>query len=277
MNNNKFPILFIGHGSPMNLIEKNPWTENWKLMTQLVLEKTGRKPKAILMLSAHWYTRGTFLQVDEQPGMIFDMYGFPKPIYELDYPVKTSATLIHRVQELLGAEVTLQANRGYDHGAYAPLLKMFPEADIPVVQLSINGVQDAKYWFETGQKLAPLCEEDILIIGSGDIVHNLRTLNPHMMNDGTVAVKAFEKRILELLHTTDAADGIKGLLNWRAIEGAMDAAESPDHLAPLFYCLGAALGIGLEEGKSLKMPSVNVWNGDFVMGSLSMTSLAWGL
>lgn len=265
----KMPVLFIGHGSPMNLIEDNPWTKEWERM-----ETMTPKPKAILMISAHWFVKTTALQSDEYPGMIYDMYGFPDPIYELKYPAPTSKELIGRVQELLGDRVVLQGDRGFDHGAYAPLLKMYPEADIPVVQLSVNYKLNAREWFELGQLLSPLRNEGVLIMGSGDIVHNLRLINPSMGNTPLPDAEAFEEALLRKINPSQEND-LKGALHWEALPGARVAAEHPDHLAPLFYCLGAVLGQGNVD--DLKLQPYKMSAHDYVWGSLSMTCLSWGL
>ncbi|WP_295787749.1 class III extradiol ring-cleavage dioxygenase [uncultured Veillonella sp.] len=265
----KMPVVFIGHGSPMNLIEENPWTKTWEDMAQKI-----PTPKAILMISAHWYTDKTLLQSDEEPSMIYDMYGFPDPIYELEYGAPTSKALIHRVKDLLGDKVVLQDNRGYDHGAYAPLLKMYPEAQIPVVQLSVNYKLNARQWFALGQLLSPLREEGVLIIGSGDIVHNLRLINPSLGTTALPPAEAFEESLLRKLDPTKDND-LLGALHWEAIPGAKVAAEHPDHLAPLFYCLGAVLGPGSIE--ALALTPYALYTHDYVWGSLSMTSLSWGI
>lgn len=257
------PVVFIGHGSPMNLIEANPWTTEW--------ERLGRelpRPRAILIISAHWYTRDNGVQSDPQPAMIYDMYGFPPPIYELQYPAATSPDLIARVQERLGSEVAAIANRGYDHGAYAPLLKMYPEADIPVVQLSSNAALDARAWFALGQNLAPLRQEGILIIGSGNIVHNLRQLNMAMSNRAYPECVAFDRAIASAVDPQRGND-LAAALHWEELPGASLAAAYPDHLSPFYYTLGAAMGSGDA------LPAVEILTQDYLMGTLSMTSYVW--
>lgn len=265
----RMPVLFIGHGSPMNLIEENPWTKDWEAMAAIT-----PRPKAILMISAHWYTAGSFVQGDEKPAMIYDMYGFPDPIYALQYPAHTSNELIASVQALLGCEVSVKMGRGYDHGAYAPLLKMFPKVDIPVVQLSVNYKADARQWFALGQKLAVLRDEGVLIMGSGDIVHNLRLIDPNMGNTALPQAEDFEETLLRKLDPTKDND-LAGALHWEQLPGAQVAAASPDHLAPLYYCLGAVLGEGAVD--ELTLPPLAISSHDYVWGSLSMTSLTWGL
>lgn len=267
MDTKEMPVVFIGHGSPMNLIEDNPWTNEW-----IEIARHLPKPKAILMISAHWFTDGSFIQDDEEPAMIYDMYGFPDPIYELKYPAKTDKALIARVQKLLGNIVQLKKNRGYDHGAYAPLLKMYPNVDVPVIQLSVNGRDTAEDWFKIGQKLSELRQESVLIMGSGDLVHNLRLVNPKLGNEGIPLAKNFQETILRKVNP-ELENDLDGLLNWQDIEGAATAAEYPDHLAPFFYCLGAVIG----ENNNDVLPPVKIWTNDYVWGTLSMTSLTWGL
>ena len=150
--------------------------------------------------------------MDEKPAMIYDMYGFPDPIYQLQYPAETSKALIERIEERLGAQVAAKEDRGYDHGAYAPLLKMYPDAKIPVVQLSVNYKADAREWFAMGQALSVLRDEGILILGSGDIVHNLRLINPNMGNKGFPEAEAFEEALLAKINPEKEND-LVGALN----------------------------------------------------------------
>lgn len=258
---NRLPVIFIGHGSPMNLIEENPWTVCWEDIASKI-----EKPRAILMISAHWFTEESLIQGDEFPEMIYDMYGFPDEIYEILYPTKTDKDLIDRVQELLGYEVRTEKDRGYDHGAYAPLVKMYPEADIPVVQLSVRNTATAKDWYDIGQKLQPLRDEGVLIIGSGNIVHNLRAVNPRLGDKAYPECVEFEERLLSYL-TADSTDTFEDIFQWNTFTGAQIAAAYPDHLAPFFYCVGAA---GEPEASE---PAVLTQ--DYLWGAMSMTNLVW--
>lgn len=251
----KFPLVFIGHGSPMMIIEENTWSDNWKKLAEKI-----PKPKAILMISAHWYPEETLIQTEDAPKMVYDMYGFPDALYEKVYPAKTSRPLIERVRELLPFEVK-GSDRGYDHGCYAPLFHMYPKADIPLVQLSVNRNLTAEEMMDIGKALAPLREEEVLIFGSGNIVHNLRTLYPQedmVYKPCYHFDQEMKKAILNFDYET--------LKNWKEIEGAELSAEYPDHLSPIFYVMGATT-----EGEP-----VEVVNEDYTRGSLSMTSYLIG-
>jgi 4,5-DOPA dioxygenase extradiol len=250
-------LLFVGHGSPMNIIEDSHWTENWEQ-----LGRTLPSPKAILMVSAHWYTDATYTQGDSNPEMIYDMYGFPQEIYEKVYAAKTSPDLIARVKQLLvGTTEVKTVSRGYDHGCYAPLMRMYPKADIPLVQLSIDARKGTPHWYALGLALKPLRDEGVLIIGSGDVVHNLRAM---VYDEKAIypQCQLFDDAVAEAITTGQIAS----LLNWKKLEGAALSAEYPDHLAPLFYVLGA-----MDPGEP-----VDVFNRDLLYGSMSMTSYLIG-
>jgi len=251
------PLLFIGHGSPVTIIEDSPWTEKWAQ-----LGKTLPAPKAILMVSAHWYIDATYIQADPNPEMIYDMYGFPQEIYEKVYSAKTSPELITRVKQLLEGTAEVKAvSRGYDHGCYTPLMRMYPKAGIPLVQLSIDGRKGTPHWYAIGQALRPLREEGFLIIGSGNEVHNLRAMD---YNEKSIypQCQAFDDALVEAVTSGQVAM----LLDWKKLEGAALSAEYPDHLAPLFYVLGA-----MDSGEP-----VQVFNRDLLYGSMSMTSYLIG-
>ena len=170
---NKMPVLFVGHGSPMNALDaENPFNQGFRRIAQKFA-----KPKAILMISAHWY--GNRLQVTsgERPEMIYDFYGFPAALSQVQYPAPGSPELAGQVRSLLQPEnVEMNPERGFDHGAWAVLKHLYPEADIPVVQLSLNLMQPAQWHFDLAKKLAPLREQGVLVVGSGNIVHNLRAM-----------------------------------------------------------------------------------------------------
>ena len=162
----KMPAVFVGHGSPMIALDHNELTETYRRLGERILAEFG-KPKAILMISAHWYTRGTLVQSAAKPRQVYDMYGFPKELYELKYEPAGCADLTRAVTDLLGEGVEVDDSWGIDHGTWSILVHIFPQADIPVVQLSINGLIDARQSYELGQKLASLREKGYLIMGSG--------------------------------------------------------------------------------------------------------------
>ena len=250
-------LLFIGHGSPMTIIEDSPWTAYWQQ-----LGKNLPTPKAILMVSAHWYTDATYIQGDPNPEMIYDMYGFPQEIYEKVYPAKTSSELIARVQQLLEGITEVKAvSRGYDHGCYAPLMRMYPNAEIPLVQLSIDALKGTPHWYAIGQALRPLRDEGYLIIGSGNEVHNLRAMD---FDENSIypQCQIFDDALVQAVTSGQIAT----LLDWKNLEGAALSAAYPDHLAPLFYVLGA-----MDAGEP-----VQVFNRDLLYGSMSMTSYLIG-
>lgn len=161
----KMPAVFVGHGSPMIALDHNELTETYRRLGERILAEFG-KPKAILMISAHWYTRGTLVQSAAKPRQVYDMYGFPKELYELKYEPAGCADLTRAVTDLLGEGVEVDDSWGIDHGTWSILVHIFPQADIPVVQLSINGLIDARQSYELGQKLASLREKGYLIMAA---------------------------------------------------------------------------------------------------------------
>src|SRR5687768_4692643 len=174
----RMPTIFIGHGNPMNAIEENAYSRAWASLGREL-----PRPKAILCVSAHWYLPATLVTADEKPRTIHDFGGFPRPLYEVQYPAAGDADLCRRMQELLGAD--LNQEWGLDHGTWSVLVHLFPDADVPVVQLSINGLEPFDYHLALGEKLAPLRERGILILGSGNVVHNLRRIDQRMGEQGT--------------------------------------------------------------------------------------------
>ena len=224
------PALFFGHGNPMNALLRNPYTEQWKLIgTQLP------RPKAILCVSAHWYVPDAAVTVSTAPRTIHDFGGFPSELYQVQYPAPGDPELAARVQRLLAPlPVRLDDHWGLDHGTWSVLRHVYPLADIPVVQLSIDETQPAPFHFEIGQRLAALRDEDILLVGSGNIVHNLHAYawGRHAQEpyDWTIS---FENRVRELL----LAGRYKPLIQYESRMGteADLAVPTPDHYLPLLY------------------------------------------
>lgn len=251
----RMPIIFVGHGSPMNLIEESRWTWNWY--------RTGReikKPKGIIMLSAHWYTRGLFVTEQKNPPTIYDMYGFPKEIYDITYDAVNKIEYRDRVKEILQPESELNDDWGYDHGNYSVLHYMYPDRDIPLLQVSINGLEKSKYHYEIGEKLKKLREEGFLIIGSGNIVHNLRQMR--MKEEPFDWAVDFDEKV-NLLVKENKYEEIIALeeedKNFKLI------APTPDHYYPFIAALGAVD----------KEDKVTIFNDEIVGKSLSMTSYLW--
>ncbi|HIT90640.1 MAG TPA: 4,5-DOPA dioxygenase extradiol [Candidatus Merdenecus merdavium] len=253
MKSNKMPMVFIGHGSPLNAIEDNIFTKEWrKLGAQLP------KPKAILMISAHWYTRGTLIQTASTHEMVYDMYGFPEELYQINYPAPGLPELAQRVMDLIQSkDVMGDTSWGMDHGSWSVLVNMFPSADIPVVQLSVDGTAGSKEHYELGKQLSTLREEGVLIIASGNVVHNLRQVSWDE-NSGYPWAVEFDHFIRDAILSGNDQD----VIDFEKHPSAKYAAQMPDHFFPLLYVLGAAHG---DDQRS-------VFNDACVMGSLSMTS-----
>jgi len=249
----KMPVLFIGHGSPMNAIEDNAITQQWKMLGKAI-----PRPKAILSISAHWYTGGSFVQDLEQPEQIYDMYGFPAQLYEVKYPVSGSPVLSRRVKELLGLAVSVDNSWGIDHGTWSVLVHLYPACDIPVVQLSINGNLAPQEYFAMGQALQPLRNEGILILGSGNIVHNLSMIDWNNAG-GFSWADDFDKWVQKCIVEKD----LDRFFQYTKQPHAWQAVPTSEHLAPLFYCLGA-----VQDSKY----NLRIINDVRVLGSMSMTS-----
>ncbi|ALQ37742.1 4,5-DOPA dioxygenase extradiol [Fusobacterium hwasookii] len=256
----KMPVIFVGHGDPMIALKINEMTETLKKIGKNIIEKHG-EPKAILCISAHWYTKDTFIQSTEIPNQVYDMFGFPNELYEVKYPVKGSKELTKDVEKILGNEVKINDDWGIDHGTWTVFVHMFPEAKIPVVQLSVNANLSANKAYKLGEKLAKLREKSYLIVGSGNIVHNLRKIewdNPK----GTQEADKFDRYILENISKREDEKVIK----YEEHEYSNYAVPTPDHFMPILYILGASQG-----------EKPYIFNEMRELGSLSMTSYAFGL
>lgn len=260
MNDKKMPVLFSGHGSPMLALDNNDVTRGLREVGDTVLREHGR-PKAILAISAHWYVKGTYVQQTENPKQVYDMYGFPRELYEFKYPVKGDPALGDRVCELLGDKVAVNNDWGIDHGTWTVLCHMFPNADTPVVQLSVDGRLSGEEIYEIGKTLAPLRDDGYLIFASGNVVHNLRRVEWDNPN-GSPECLAFNEAI-----TKDVvARNDKSVIAYEAVPNAAYAVPTPEHFLPLIYCLGAAEG---------EKPTV--FNNHCELGAIAMTGYAFGL
>lgn len=228
------PVLFLGHGSPMNAIANNPYT---KMLGDL--KRRLPTPRAILCVSAHWMTEGTWLTAMEKPKTIHDFYGFPQELFEVLYPAPGAPQIAEEIQGLV-QEVRLNLDRevwGLDHGAWSVLRHMFPEAKIPVIQLSIYMERPAEYHFKVGQALKQLRERGILIIGSGNIVHNLRKIRWESDAAPYSWAVEFDEWVKEKLLARDFEAVQSVYLN---SEAGRLSVPSPDHYYPFLYTLGAA-------------------------------------
>lgn len=260
--NSRMPVLFIGHGSPMNVIEDNRFSQGFA-----ALRKTLPKPAAILVISAHWFVDGTYLTGNTRPKTIHDFSGFPQALYEIDYPAPGNVDLARRVRGLLGEEhATLSTDWGFDHGGWSVLRWMFPAADIPVIQLSIDRRLSVARHHEIGRSLSELRDEGVLILGSGNITHNLRDAFQRMRTRSTetpdwahrfdetvkdVTMQHDTKRLLSLL--SDTADGRL-------------SHPTPDHFLPLIYAQAATDG-----QDTVRFPTEG-----FDLGSISMRNVVFG-
>ena len=261
-NTETMPVLFLGHGSPMNAIEENQFVQGFRNISREI-----PKPNAILCISAHWFTNGTFVTAMQNPKTIHDFYGFPKELFEVQYPAPGSPELARETAELLLPEIVEEDHSwGLDHGAWSVIRHLYPNAEMPVIQLSIDYSKPPQYHFDLAKKLQKLREKGILIIGSGNIVHNLRMID--WKNINTVgagwdwAVEAREKTNNWLL------DGnFRNLIDYQKQGIALQTAvPSPDHYLPLIYSLG------LKE----KSENLSLFNDELIGGSLSMTSVRIG-
>jgi 4,5-DOPA dioxygenase extradiol len=257
----KLPVLFLGHGSPMNAIEENEYVAGFRTVA-----KTLPKVKAVLCISAHWYTKGTMVTAMEKPKTIHDFGGFPEALYKVQYPAPGSPDLAKQTKELLKkTAVGLDETWGLDHGAWSVLKHLYPNADVPVIQLSIDYTKDASWHFELAKELKSLREKGVLIVGSGNIIHNLYEAAFDRLGENfgyDWAVEAREKTNA-LLQKGD----FDPLIHYEKLGKPLQkAVPTPDHYLPLIYTLGL---------KDEKDP-LELFNDRLLAGSLSMTSVKIG-
>lgn len=246
------PVLFIGHGSPMNAIEDNAWSNAWRLVGAAL-----PRPRAVLCISPHWESDGPRVTGAEAPGTIHDFRGFPQALHDVRYPAPGDPALARRVVELLGDGAGIDPERGLDHGAWSVLLPMFPKADVPVVQLGIDTRRDGAWHYALARRLNPLRDEGVLLLASGNIVHNLGLFDPR-----ATTAPAWASRLRDHVNALIREGSHRALMDWPSLPDATLAVPSPEHFIPLLYAL--ANGRPGEQ--------VTVFNDDLV-GSLSMTSL----
>ena len=253
------PAIFLGHGNPMNALMRNAYTEAWRTIG----DETPR-PRAVLAVSAHWFVPGTGVTVSTSPRTIHDFGGFPQELFQVQYPAPGDPELARRVQELLApVPVALDPSWGLDHGTWSVLTHVYPKADVPVVQLSIDASKPAAFHFEVGKKLAVLRDEGVLIVGSGNLVHNLRAYAwGGQAQDPYDWVVRFETEARGLLASGD----MKSLVDYgRLGRDAALAIPTPDHYLPLLYVAGTrqtddAITFPVEgvDGGSISMLAVRV-------------------
>ena len=253
------PAIFFGHGNPLNALQQNDYTKAWT-----AIGKTIPRPQAVLTVSAHWYLPGTFITAMPTPRTIHDFGGFPRELYKVQYPAPGDPNLAQRVKKLLDpVPVGLDLSWGLDHGTWSVLCHVFPEADVPVVQLSIDETQPPAFHYELGKRLATLRGEGILVIGSGNLVHNLHTYawGRHEVEPFDWAV-SFEKLARELMLKGDDAP----LVDYESLgRDAMLSVPTPDHYLPLLYVIalrrpGEQVSFPVEgfDGGSISMLTVQI-------------------
>ncbi|MEN3322543.1 4,5-DOPA dioxygenase extradiol [Mariniflexile soesokkakense] len=257
-NTKKMPVLFLGHGSPMNAIEENEFVASFRQ-----LGKDLAKPNAILCISAHWETNGTFVTAMQNPPTIHDFGGFPQALFDVQYPAPGSPELAKETRSIITkTNVELDDKWGLDHGAWSVIKHLYPNANIPVIQMSIDYSKPPQYHYELAKELASLRQKGVLIIGSGNMVHNLRLVAWNKLNDTFAfdwASEANEKMKQYILN-----DKHQNLIRFRDEGKAFDLAiPTPEHYLPLIYTLA------LKE----KNETVTIFNDKPVGGSLTMTSL----
>ena len=254
------PALFLGHGSPMNAIEDNRHSRAW---AELGRELARNKPEAIVAVSAHWYGNATAVTAMPDPRTIHDFYGFPQELFDVEYQAPGSPELAERIGDVLAPDWVGQDRDswGLDHGTWSVLAHLMPAADVPVVQLSINAEKPLDYHLELGRKLAALRDEGVLVLGSGNVVHNLRAVDWSNPGGYDWADRFDEAARAIMLGDPSTIGELRGHRDWRL------AVPTPDHFLPLAYIAGAA-GVVREAGEA---GGVRVIDEGRAMGSLSMT------
>jgi 4,5-DOPA dioxygenase extradiol len=254
------PAIFFGHGNPMNAVLRNGYTEAWTAMGAAI-----PRPKAVLCISAHWYLPQTGVTVSTAPRTIHDFGGFPRELYQVKYPAPGDPDLALRVQQLLApVPVTLDDSWGLDHGAWSVLRHVYPNADVPVVQLSIDETQPASFHYELARRLAPLRDEGVLIAGSGNIVHNLHAYawGRHIVEPFDWAIR-FEEQARQMMQAGEVAP----LIGYEKLgRDATLSIPTPDHYLPLLYVLATR-----QEREPVTFPVEGVDG-----GSVSMLSVRVG-
>lgn len=254
------PAVFVGHGTPMNALDRNRYTEAWRAFGASI-----PKPRAILAVSAHWYINATAVTTMTQPPTIHDFYGFPQALFDVRYPAPCAPELAEEVADAVKPEFLGRDSDGWgiDHGTWSVLVHMFPNADVPVVQLSINAAKPLEYHPELGAKLAPLRERGILILCSGNVVHNLRRIERQRAEAAFDWNRRFDEATRAIL-TEAPADALK----LREHPDYVLAAPTPDHFIPLPYLAGLAAAAGEPAGVLVE---------GYAMGSISMTAFTLGM
>lgn len=257
------PVLFVGHGSPMNALENNEFTKTWENVSNSL-----PNPRAIVCISAHWETRGTFVTADLKPKTIHDFYGFPQELYKQGYPASGSPELARDIIENIeNPKIEKSLEWGLDHGAWSVLKYFYPNANIPVIQISIDHYKDTQWHYDLAMQLAFLRTKGVLVVGSGNMVHNLRMIQ--LKNDDFNTEYgydwAFELNDIFKKKLLDA--NFQDLINYRSLhDKAGLAIPTPEHYIPMLYALGM----------TRKEERIKIFNDKVIAGSLSMTSFIIG-
>ncbi len=258
-NTQKMPVLFIGHGSPMNAIEDNEFTKNWNL-----IGKSIQRPNAIVCISAHWETNGTQITAMENPKTIHDFGGFPKELFDVEYPAKGNQKLAEEIKNTAApTEIILDYNWGLDHGAWSILKHLYPNANIPVIQLSLDYKKTSNSHYEFAKNLNFLRHKGILVIGSGNLVHNLKMIKWDKLNESEYGYEWANE--ISLIFKTNIINGNhKALIDYNNLSRYSNLAiPTPEHYLPLLYTLA------LQD----RNDSISFFNDKAIGGSLTMTSL----
>ncbi len=253
----KLPVLFVGHGSPMNAIEDNQYTRTWRSLGERI-----PRPEVILSVSAHWYTKDTRIMNEENPKTIHDMYGFPKELYEVKYNAPGSPGIAKISKHLISRETQYDNSWGIDHGTWSVLVHMYPDKEIPVFQISIDADAPPATHYKIGKELRSLREQGVLLFGSGNVVHNLRLVDWNKASEGFDWAYEFDEYIYENIIKKNHDNVLKFS---RIGDVSKLAVPTPDHFYPLLYVLGA----------SDENDKISVYNKSCELGSLTMTSYLW--
>jgi 4,5-DOPA dioxygenase extradiol len=254
----RMPVLFVGHGSPLNAIEDNAFSRAWRDLGEQL-----PPPRAILCVSAHWETRGVHVSAIRSPGTIHDFYGFPRELYEIQYSARGDPELANRIVKLVEkVPVRLDHTRGLDHGAWSVLRLMYPRAEVPVIQLSLDTQQPAAFHYDLGRELAPLRTEGVLVLGSGNIVHNLALMDRRRPT-GYEWANEFNSVVRAKMRLREHSP----LIGYHTLHpAALEAVPTPEHYLPLLYVLALQ-----DETEPLEL-----FNDELAMGSISMLSVRIG-
>lgn len=262
-NTELMPTLFVGHGTPMNVIEQNEFTNSWSQ-----LKSISPLPSAIVCISAHWETRGTYVTANEYPKTIHDFYGFPRELYQQTYPASGSPELAQDIiNNIKNPAIENFYDWGLDHGTWSVLKYIYPNANIPVVQISIDHYKDPRWHYELGKELSFLRSKGVLVIGSGNMVHNLRMVN--LQSDDFNAEHGYDWafELNDIFKKKISENDIESLIDYRNLhKSATLAIPTLEHYIPLLYIMGLR-----KENEN-----INIFNDKVIAGSLSMTSVIIG-